>query len=291
MSSSSSLSIITNVGHFVHPDADMPIAPVSKTASSWQELDRDFKGVYGDYSVATEDQHIIPEFTPISDQGRAGSCVANAWCDALEILMGVSLGEKKVVQLSRRFSYWTARYLHSATHKDNGTYLRAAAHQLRKIGVIPEAMMPYSDRIGAIVGSEASPLLEHYTQASNNRLSNFYRVSRARDKLLREAEIAIRTDHPVIIGVPVTRQFQRTRSLETFEAPTTDITGLHAMIVTGVSTNGMRRRWFVRNSWGEGWGEDGHCWITDDYLALSQDTWVGTYIPNFVWETEETEGV
>lgn len=267
-------NIVTNVGNYVKPDSQMPKLKGQK--ESWYSKDKPFHMLGSALSPNAGDEHIIEEFSPISSQGRAGSCVANAWCDALEILMGIELGLGGVVQLSRRFLYWTARSLHGATDRDEGTYIRAGGHQLRKIGVIPERMMPYADHTSAIVGKDASPKLEHYTQASNNRITSFYRLNQSKDDMLLEADAAIRANHPIVIGVPVTREFQQSRSLETFDVPGPDNLGRHAMIVVGVKNSGGKRTWLLRNSWGEDWGHLGHCWITDEYLATSIDSWVGT---------------
>jgi len=136
----------------------------------WFSLDRSFsrieKPMRQKASGSREGRdHTIPERTPISDQGRINSCVANSWCDALEILDG----------LGGRDKYWTARYYTGDTD-DEGCYLRAAAHQLRKIGVVEEKYLPYKDTTGAVF---ESPALDLYTMAGNNRLEGFYRVTSA----------------------------------------------------------------------------------------------------------------
>ena len=262
------------------PDKDMPFHDdMDAYEDSWEKKDRPFgqiqSAMVGTWNLETE--HLIQEFTPISNQGNAGTCVANAWCDAVEMLVGLKYGEQKVVQLSRRFGYWISRYLHSATDEERGTFLRAMGHQFRKVGVILEKVMPYSDDRNLLVGKKASPKLEHYTMASNNRIKGFYRLGAGGAQMLKEAEVAIRSDHPVVFGVPVGLTFTRTRTLQVF-GPPDDTVGNHCMIVSGVRYVDGSRQWFIRNSWGSHWGEDGHCWITDAYLELSDDTWVGTLL-------------
>jgi hypothetical protein len=262
------------------PDKDMPFHDdMDPYEDSWEKKDRPFGQIQPVMVSAwdSEAEHLIQEFTPISSQGDAGTCVANAWCDAVEILVGLEYGSSAVVQLSRRFAYWISRYLHSATNEEKGTFLRAMGHQFRKVGVILEEVMPYSDEYDMLVGKKASPKLEHFTMASNNRIKGFYRLGSDEEQMLREAEIAVRSNHPVIFGVPVGLAFSRTRSLQVF-GPPDDTVGNHCMIVAGVGVVNSMRQWFVRNSWGTNWGENGHCWITDAYLAMSRDTWVGTML-------------
>lgn len=271
-------ALITLVGNYVKPDKDMPfLDDMNIYDDSWEEKDRSFdqirSAMVDTWDLNTE--HIIPEFTPVSNQGRAGTCVANGWCDAVEMLIGLEFGEDEVEQLSRRFAYWISRYLHSATDEDEGTFLRAMGHQFRKVGVVLEKVMPYSDRREDIVGKKASPKLEHYTMASNNRITGFYRLHSDGDQMLKEMEIAVRTNHPVVFAVPVSREFQRARGIHTF-GPPDDSIGHHCMIITGVRYIGDKRSWLIRNSWSKYWGDNGHCWMTDDYVVMSKDTWVGT---------------
>lgn len=266
------------------PDADMPfLEGMDIYEGAWKDKDRDFiqikSAMIDTWSIYTE--HVIPEFTPVSNQGRAGSCVANGWCDSVEMLIGIEYGANKVVQLSRRFAYWISRILHSATDRDNGTYLRAMGHQFRKVGVILEEVMPYSDEEHLIIGKKAAPETQHFTMASNNRIEGFYRLHSDGEQMLKEAEIAIRSNHPIVFAVPVSSKFQKARGMHVF-GPPTSIIGHHCMIIVGVRyVNGVRQ-WLVRNSWGKYWGGLGHCWITDDYFEISDDTWIGTLLERLI---------
>ncbi len=218
--------------------------------------------------------HIIPEHTPISNQGRIGSCVANSWCDMLEILDGLA-GSDRTEQLSRLFLYWVARSHTGDTDRDEGTFVRSAAHQLRKIGVVEEKWLPYKDTTSAVF---KPPELDLYTMASNNRLKGFYRITSPNSTQgLKEIELAIRANHPVVFGAPVSRAFTQARGMDVFAPPGRhDTTGWHAMIIVGVVYDHSGRRWLLRNSWGKRWGENGHIKVTDEYVRQFRDVWVGT---------------
>ena len=228
--------------------------------------------------------HVIPELTPISNQGGAGSCVANAWCDAMEILDGLS-GSDKVEQLSRRFLYWCSRYYTGDAHKDKGTFLRSAAHQLAKIGIFEEKWFPYSDEDDYLLAGRkhAHPQVDHYTMASNNRLSGFYRLGTASpSQFLNELEIAIRSNHPTVFGAPVGQAFQQYRGGGQILTVPNMTEGWHAMIVVGVGYDGDRRWWLLRNSWSKHWGDDGHVKVDDNYAMTFRDVWVGTKMKDLV---------
>ena len=220
--------------------------------------------------------HLIKESTPISNQGPINACVANAWADMMEILSG--LDGNTVVQLSRLFLYWTSRYYTGDTNKDNGTYLRSAATQLKNIGIVEERFFPYEGTVDVVY---ESPSLDLYTMASNNRLSGFYKPdSKSIDQLLSDLEISIRSNHPFVFGVDVDSTFEEySGGNHILTAPSGEIKGSHAMICTGVGSDGSKRWWLLRNSWGKSWGDSGHVKVDDSYIKLINDIWVGVKSP------------
>lgn len=250
----------------------------------WQALDRVFEAVKGALgqvagglagTLRPTHAHVLPEHTPISDQGERGTCAANAWMDALEILMGLE-NPRRVVQLSRRFAYWTARVLTGLEREDSGVYLRAVAHQLRAIGVVEERYLPYRDSLEAVL---APPPLRMYTMASNNRIGSFYRITSEGPAKLDDIELALRANHPVVSAAPVGKEFLDYRGGGHVFRPPAQSEGLHAMILVGVRHVAGRRQFLRRNSWGKAWGDDGHAWCDQDYVLLDDDVWVGTRLP------------
>jgi hypothetical protein len=271
-------------------DGDMPIfhqdTQLLETGIDWKARDYDygrieqvFRQVTPTWNLQTD--HIIPDRTPISNQGSIGSCVANAWCDMMEVLAGLESGLKTPPpQLSRLFLYWISRYLTGDTAKDKGTYLRSAAHQLKHIGIFEEEYFPYDDKNVFPKKVEA----DLYTMASNNRLEGFYRLGSDGEQRRRELELALRTNHPVVFGTPVGTEFQKYRGGgEVLHRPES-WTGRHAMMIIGLRFRGGRWQYLLRNSWGLGWGDDGKCWVDEDYIIWdeTEDLWVGTKMPALI---------
>lgn len=285
--------LITTLAGRCLPDAQMRLwDPKTKTHSSpdWEKLDRAFERVSRSlHQVATTQigdfVHVIVEHTPVSNQGQIGSCVANSWCDMHEILMGLE-NPNNVVQLSRRFAYFIARFLTGDTGKDDGTYLRSMAHQFRAIGVVDEQFFPYSDKPEDVIAgpgkSPAEPELDLYTMASNNRIESFYRLTSKGEQLLDDLELAIRSNHPVAFAAPVGDDFMAYRGGGHVLGPPALSRGAHAMLVVGVRTRKGKREWYIRNSWGLGWGDAGHVWVSSDYVAQFSDIWVGTQMKGLV---------
>lgn len=220
---------------------------------------------------------IIQEMTPVSNQGRLSSCVANSTVDALEILLGLQ-DPSSVKQLSRLFVYYNSRNYHNATRGDQGTYIRHAFTSLRDFGVCLEGTWPYEPDSVYL-----QPNLRSYQEASDNRLAAFYRIDSDGDTRLDELVNALNANHPVVFGTAVSKEFTQVfhAGADLIFSPPTSVAGNHAMILVGYDTS-PQLRFYVRNSWGSSWGDGtGHCWMTADYLKSDAtfDIWVPTLLP------------
>lgn len=227
-------------------------------------------------ATSADQEYRIPEFTEISHQGHLSSCVANSTCDAFEILLGVT--GKKVINLSRLFVYWNARVYTNDTDKDDGTFIHNAFDSLSTLGVCPESEWPYMQN-----SVFAQPSLRAYKTANDNTISGFYRIDSYDEQRLRDIESAVRANHPVVFGTAVSAEFQDSFGVDkVFSAPDDSI-GNHAMIVVGVRRN-PDLQFYIRNSWGTGWGSNGHCWMDANYLAssMTSDLWVPTTIDDLI---------
>lgn len=217
------------------------------------------------------DTYVLKELTPISDQGALNSCVGNATCDALEILLGLEGNE--VVQLSRLDLYWKARKLNNDTDKDDGTYITSAFKAMATLGVCPESLFPY-DESKVFTEPPVSALLS----GNANKITGYYRIPvdyRAAGSI----ETAVRSNHPVVFGAPVDKAFVHLVGDKVVYKPNlTNLAGGHAMIIVGVRNYGASKQFLVRNSWGTDWGENGHVWMDAQYVSYMNDIWVPTRV-------------
>jgi len=223
--------------------------------------------------TAWQDEFILPEYTPISNQLSLGSCVANAWADALEIMLGIDLGED-APQLSRLFLYWTARCKSQLQHEDRGCFIRDAARQLLELGIPRESTWAYvEDNVFT------SPPLEAFNEASEHQIRGLFRIDGTGQTRIDEVEACLRFMQPVVFGTAVGQDFADYNGSQLVFDPPISPVGRHAMIIVGMRTrlNGARE-FRVRNSWGEEWGDKGHAWISEAYLCSNQtsDLWMGT---------------
>lgn len=225
--------------------------------------------------LGRENVHIIPEYTPISNQGGVGTCVANAGMDMFEILMGV-----EAIQLSRMFANWIARSLVGGTTQDNGTSISALMFQTKMIGAVEEKYLPYKATFGAIT---TPPALDMYTMASENRIKETYKITATGIDKRNEIMAAIAVNHPVAFGMKVSKDFLKYKGgTEAWNSMDGEIAGGHAMLLTGWRKINNRIEFLDRNSWGIKWGNNGYCWMGEDLvIEASRDLHVGTLVDWF----------
>lgn len=238
--------------------------------------DKDFKLIKASLVklASTSSEHIIPEWTPISSQGGLSSCVSNATCDALEILLGL---EGKVVQLSRLFVYWNARVYTKDTNQDTGSFIRNAFDSLKTLGVCSESKWLYDES-----KVFAQPPYRAYKEANSNKITSYFRISSDGSERVADIERAVRANHPVVFGTPVSSEFTASYGVDKVWSRPEKSIGRHAMIITGVRNGASGKEFLIRNSWGLQWGDNGHCWFDESYITYDQtsDIWVPTRMPD-----------
>lgn len=93
---------------------------------------------------------------PIVNQGRIGSCTANALAGNLGYLQVQELqikgkqahefNSKKFIPASRLFIYYNARVLIGMQKQDSGSYIRDGIKTLNQMGVCSEPVWPYETK-------------------------------------------------------------------------------------------------------------------------------------------------
>jgi C1A family cysteine protease len=210
--------------------------------------------------AASARQYIVD----VLDQGNASSCVANAILQAVRA-DHVRQGATAPALGSRLFGYYLSRAYHNETHVDGGTFLRTFFASLVKFGFCPETAWPYElDVLNKMPPADSFRLaFDQKTPTSYSRI-----MSHGAERIL-AIKRAIAAGHVVCFGTDIATDFFGDKGEVPIDPPTgMQIAGGHAMAV--VSYNGDVFE--ICNSWGTGWGADGFCYFTADYLA-----WDGTW--------------
>jgi len=204
--------------------------------------------------------------SPVEDQGKLGSCTANALAGALEFL------EKKdgipYQDLSRLFIYYNERLLEHSVRVDSGAMLRDGIKTLAKQGVCPEKKWPY-----VISKFDRRPPVACYHEALEYQITSYERIL-----TLDEMLACLADGFPFVFGFSVYESFETSEVTRTGKVqmpqPEERVLGGHAVMAVGYDET--EKRFIVRNSWGTGWGMNGYFTMPFAYLAdrgLSNDFW------------------
>jgi hypothetical protein len=141
-----------------------------------------------------------------------------------------------------------------------GALLSKMLEAVRLDGQPEENRWPYMNATPADAGSWIPP----------NEVGALYRRSGTSFSPAFDAALAeITNDRPVLLLTMLSRSFFRPSSEgivhpEATEAPEPE--RRHAVIGVGHGTADGHRAILVRNSWGNGWGQNGYAWLTESFL-------------------------
>lgn len=206
--------------------------------------------------------------SPVEDQLRTNSCVANAVIGAMEYHLLRS--GRPLTDLSRLFVYYNARKLSDTTHQDQGSYIHHGMAAVLAFGACEAALWPFSEGAVLMPPSEAA-----YTNARNYEAIQYARTPRGVPALT-----ALAHGLPVVFGMFAPGEYydiaaQSGRMPRPDQVVTQKPPSGHAMLIVGYDL--PERHYLIRNSWGAGWAEHGYCWVpfeTIDAWSTEEDFWV-----------------
>lgn len=231
-----------------------------------------------------------PFCPPVEDQGRLGSCTAQAGAGLLEFYERKAFGRH--IDASRLFLYKVTRNLMKVTG-DTGAYLRTTMKAMAHFGVCPEEFWPYNPKD---FDKEPSAFLYAYAQTFKGL--EYYRLDRGaarRDDLLEEIRRNLANNLPVMFGFLVFPSIRDAEKTGLIPAPQRgeSVVGGHAVVAVGYDDTKRigkhQGALLIRNSWGIAWGEQGYGWLPYEYVlrSLAEDFWAlmkADYIDSHLFE-------
>jgi C1A family cysteine protease len=210
--------------------------------------------------------------SPVENQGKLGSCTANALVGNLEFL------EKKagrtVTDLSRLFIYYNERAMEGTVGEDAGAMIRDGVRSLVKTGVCSEKQWPY--KIARFI---QEPPAKCYKEAADHQVTSYHRILG-----LQQMRQCLAEGYPFVFGFAVYVSFESAQVAKTgkLELPKPGEPGAgpdgqpagHAVMAVGYDDKS--KRVLVRNSWGADWGIRGYFTMPYDYVSdnnLADDLW------------------
>lgn len=216
---------------------------------------------------------------PVLDQGKLGSCTANALSAAYHF-DELKEGERSTFTPSRLFIYYNERDIEDSVDKDTGDSLRDGIKTIAKLGVCPEdgavsaGAWPYE-----IEKFTQCPPKECYQIAIHHRAVQYRRVTQTPGQLKR----CLASGYPIVFGFTVYESFESDAVKESgiMEMPKEGekVLGGHAVMAIGYDDE--LDAVLVRNSWGDDWGQEGNFWMPYDFIfnpELASDFWTVTRV-------------
>src|SRR5713226_5340080 len=209
------------------------------------------------------------------NQGRLGSCTANAIAGALQFLERKEAASDPIMP-SRLFIYFNERALEGTVDSDSGAQIRDGIKTVAKRGFCAEELWPYD-----IARFAVKPPASCYRSALKDRVSQYLRLDHDGPVPLLTC---LASGYPFVFGFAVYESFERDRVAATgnVEMPRMGerVLGGHAVVACGYDLKA--RRFTVRNSWGSRWGKGGYFTMPFEYLTnpfLAADFWTIRQVP------------
>jgi hypothetical protein len=193
------------------------------------------------------------QFGPVRDQGDRPTCLAFAASDAHAAL------RPGWTQLSCEFAFYHAQR-RGGRPPTRGALLSLMLATLREDGQPVEADWPYLEALPDDLGDYGPPAT----------VGVFRRNGELRPSGIAEIIAQLDAGRPALVLLMLSSSFDLAGPdgiVQTPAAEAPDRTRRHAMIAVGHGTFNGAPAILVRNSWGDDWGQAGHGWLPEAYLA------------------------
>jgi C1A family cysteine protease len=230
---------------------------------------RDFMFAAPEAVLSSLPKHVdlTDQCPPVYDQGKLGSCTANAIGGAFEFIQNKQ-GLTDFTP-SRLFVYYNERQIEGTVGTDSGAMIRDGIKSVNQLGVCSEDTWGYD-----IARFTEQPPAEAYTEADTHQATVYQRVL----PLLAQMQGCLASGSPFVFGFSVYESFESEEVAKTGVVPlpprSERLLGGHAVLAVGYDDESQR--FYVRNSWGAGWGMDGYFTMPYAYLtnpSLASDFW------------------
>jgi hypothetical protein len=199
---------------------------------------------------------------PAGDQGNQASCVAWAVAYACKSYQE-SIEESRSLQNAGKpdpSAVFSPSFVYNQINEgvDEGSLFTDALNIISQKGAVRWAEMPYTE-----ADFTTQPGKAQLESAKKYRIDFWRRVN---IKDIKEVKAQLNSGYPVIIGATADRGFVDNgwkaagKTDYTWKSITGEQLGGHAMLVAGYDD--AKEAFKVLNSWGEGWGNRGYCWIS-----------------------------
>ena len=222
-------------------------------------------GVVADEPAVSIDYR--PDLPPVFDQELRGTCVACASIWTIKASEEIKQGDYPSDGLSVAFLYSLCKQ-NDGMPSEEGTQPKTAMQVLRKYGVCPENIMPYSTLTdlpvpqvpqvsGRALDAAVVFRIETYAQLCSSYDMN-------RDQVLNAMRQALKREGPFMLALLVCENFEPDEN-NFLPLPEGSVRGGHAVGIVGDLPN--RGCLILRNSWGAEWGDKGYAYLPYEWIG------------------------
>lgn len=193
-----------------------------------------------------------PGMPKVYDQLDLGSCTANALGGLAEYLM-MKQGKTHYTP-SRLFIYYNERAIEGSVSEDSGAAIADGAYVLEKYGCPSESKWWYNTSKFRV-----KPNKSVFAEGLKHLVGGVHAVHQSLDDMRK----VLASGYPIAGGFTVYDSFENDdvakSGIVPFPGRFEQVLGGHAVLLVGYDDS---KEWFiVRNSWGEGWGDHGYCYM------------------------------
>jgi len=193
-----------------------------------------------------------PQFGPARDQKQRPTCMAFAASD------GHAAARGSLEALSTEFAHFHAVRRRKPFNPHSGVAFALMAQSILEDGQPPESIWPYLSLLPPNLGDWKPP------NSCSPIYRRHYRIEPAAIERIYEY---LRDSRPVVVTMTISSSFYLPSSAGIITAGGKEpMTNSHAVVAVGYGKNQSSHLILIRNSWGAGWGLQGHAWITEEYL-------------------------
>ncbi|NTE68089.1 peptidase C1 [Agrobacterium tumefaciens] len=190
-------------------------------------------------------------FGEVRDQGLRPTCLAFAVSDCH------AAHRDGWEPLSTEFAFYQAQK-RAGLPPTAGSALLHVLDAVREDGQPPEVSWPYLDDLPSDVSKWGPPPVSQ----------KYFRASERADGSFADIVGHLSTGSPPVLVLTIGERFFMPDEYGMVRAATGEAdVARHAVVAVASGENGEGNWLLVRNSWGAGWGIDGHAWVSEQYVS------------------------
>lgn len=208
---------------------------------------------------------------PVYNQGDISSSVANAVLSSWTYDTNKKNQKTNTlteIEPSRLFVYLNQRIIDGTTELDVGGSIRDSLKVLNGVGVCREEQFPYNTTRDI----KYPPTEQVFKKAGENKGIKYQKLI----PLTGNIKSALSLGYPIVFGFSVYESFDQLDKYFTVPIPKPQekVIATHCALICGFDNK--YRKFLVRNSWGDEWGDGGYCWIPYKYISEGRcaDFWI-----------------